>query len=261
LVHRVDTAAGPFVLRRVPWRASSGDGASGDIRREATALGLLAGQPWVPRLVAGDPDGSACGMPASVQTLLPGRPDTGPRDLRGWIDGLAEAVRLMATTGAASIGLAPFEVWFAADSDPPGWASDTGAWRAALELFREAPAAEETAALCHRDLHPGNILFSRGRMAGMVDWVNACRGPAWVDLSRCRVEVAFLAGFDAADALAERCSAAVGGYDRRADAFTVLELATGMDGLLALNHFGSRLELHAVRATLDRLLVEAMTSA
>ena len=67
-----------------------------DVRREALALAALDGRPLVPRLVAADPSGDCCGAPASLQTLLPGRPDTAPRNLGRWLDGLAEVTALTA---------------------------------------------------------------------------------------------------------------------------------------------------------------------
>ena len=51
----------------------------------------------------------------------------------------------------------------------------------------------------HRDFHPGNVLWSRGRATGVVDWANACRGPWGCDLGICRRNLVDLGGPDAAD--------------------------------------------------------------
>ena len=51
----------------------------------------------------------------------------------------------------------------------------------------------------HRDFHPGNVLWSRGRASGVVDWANACRGPRGCDLAHCRGNLIDLGGPEAAD--------------------------------------------------------------
>ena len=51
----------------------------------------------------------------------------------------------------------------------------------------------------HRDFHPGNVLWARGRVSGVVDWVNACAGPRGCDVATCRANLADLAGDRAAD--------------------------------------------------------------
>ena len=51
----------------------------------------------------------------------------------------------------------------------------------------------------HRDFHPGNVLWSRGRLTGIVDWANACHGPAGCDIAHCRWNLIELSGFEAAD--------------------------------------------------------------
>lgn len=37
-----------------------------------------------------------------------------------------------------------------------------------------------------RDFHPGNVLWNRGRVSGVVDWQAASIGPAAVDFGHCR---------------------------------------------------------------------------
>ncbi len=59
------------------------------------------------------------------------------------------------------------------------------------------PATERT--FIHRDFHPGNLLWQRYRISGLVDWVDASYGPPGVDLGHCRVNCAILFGVDGAD--------------------------------------------------------------
>ena len=41
----------------------------------------------------------------------------------------------------------------------------------------------------HRDFHPGNVLWRRGTVTGVVDWPGACTGPAVADVAHCRVNL------------------------------------------------------------------------
>jgi hypothetical protein len=43
--------------------------------------------------------------------------------------------------------------------------------------------------LVHRDFHPGNVLWRRGLVSGVVDWQGACTGPAVADVAHCRVNL------------------------------------------------------------------------
>ena len=51
----------------------------------------------------------------------------------------------------------------------------------------------------HRDYHPTNVLWEDGVVSGVVDWVNACRGPAGVDVAHCRTNLAKMYGPAAAE--------------------------------------------------------------
>jgi aminoglycoside/choline kinase family phosphotransferase len=60
------------------------------------------------------------------------------------------------------------------------------------------PAYEEC--FIHRDFHPGNVLWSRGAVSGLVDWTNACTGPVGIDIATCRWNLQEWAGEDVATA-------------------------------------------------------------
>jgi len=110
----------------------------------------------------------------------------------------------------------------------------------------------------HRDLHPGNVLVHDGRFSGIVDWVHGCRGPIEVDVSRCRVEVAVIAGLDAADDFLARCGVPPGGYDRRWDLSVALELAPWAATLLGFNAVGAQLTPEDIHDRLDGIVLEAL---
>jgi len=41
----------------------------------------------------------------------------------------------------------------------------------------------------HRDFHPGNVLWRRGTVSGLVDWQAASIGPPSVDVGHCRANL------------------------------------------------------------------------
>jgi hypothetical protein len=76
--------------------------------------------------------------------------------------------------------------------------------------------------LLHRDFHPGNVLWRRGTVTGVVDWQAACTGPAVADVAHCRVNLLTI-GTGAADrftALWQRAAGAA--YHPWADVVTII---------------------------------------
>jgi Ser/Thr protein kinase RdoA (MazF antagonist) len=71
-------------------------------------------------------------------------------------------------------------------------------WEKALELWHDdMPPYKAT--FIHRDFHPGNVLWSRRRASGVVDWANACRGPRGCDVAHCHANLIELSGPETAD--------------------------------------------------------------
>ena len=80
----------------------------------------------------------------------------------------------------------------------PKWTKKPAMWQAAFErLHGDIPAFRET--FIHRDFHPANVLWLDDEVSGVVDWPNACRGPAGVDVGHCRVNLALLYSVEVAD--------------------------------------------------------------
>jgi aminoglycoside phosphotransferase (APT) family kinase protein len=82
----------------------------------------------------------------------------------------------------------------------PAWWQDAPTWERAVVQTETARPTGPTVFL-HRDFHPGNLLWSDPTISGVVDWVDACVGPAGVDLGHLRVNLAVLENVSAADAL------------------------------------------------------------
>lgn len=71
-------------------------------------------------------------------------------------------------------------------------------WEKAIGAVAEfAPESREH--FIHRDYHPSTVLWVDGQVSGIVDWPNACIGPAGVDLGWCRHNLVHLHGVEEAD--------------------------------------------------------------
>ena len=168
-------------------------------RREASVLERLAGGGVAaPELIAVDGDGTAFGTPAVLTTRLPGRIDLDPVDRPRWLHALRSAMQpIHALDGTGLRAYARYRT----STTPPPWSRHPHLWEQAGELVgREPPAGPVT--MIHRDYHPLNTLWSRGRLTGVVDWVEACAGDPGVDVGHCRLNLAMLFGVATADEFA-----------------------------------------------------------
>ena len=164
-----------------------------------------AGVP-VPEPLYVDAEGRFFGQPA-ILTAYAGRPLIEPRRLSTWLDDLATALAAIhrITPATHDLSYLPNQgadgIRVAVGSGPrPEIAGDelalkvSGALRRALD---KVTAIEPT--LVHRDYHPGNGVWRRGRLTAVVDWTRAQVGDPRIDLGQCCVEIAMLHGQDAAD--------------------------------------------------------------
>jgi len=188
------------VLRR--WRSTAWhDPADAPqlVEREGDVLrGLASTDVPAPRVLAADPTGASTGVPSLLMTRVPGRMDLTPADPRAWLRQIvAMAVRIHELDVAAE----PY-TWEAKDVPIPPWTSRPADWRAAADVVRGAAPAHEIR-FAHADYQHFNFLWQRGRLTGVVDWVDAFRGPADVDIGHCRLNLAVLYSAElAADFLA-----------------------------------------------------------
>jgi len=163
---------------------------SSAVRREAAVLSALerSGLP-APRLVDADPDGLRAGVPAIAMSRVPGRIHLTPGDPESW---LRQMAALLPRIHELSIEGAPFESWFdASQLEPPPGARDVSVWRRAINFVSTAPPAY-TPHFIHRDYQHFNLLWTRERLSGVVDWCFASNGPADVDVAHCRLNLSVL---------------------------------------------------------------------
>ncbi len=153
-----------------------------------------------------------------------------------------------------------YESWYVIDDGVPAWSRRDASWRRAHEHLATSRFPQAPSRFIHRDLHPANVLWSRGRVSGVVDWVNGCRGPIEADIAITRVNLALVAGASAADAFLNACGPdVVAGYDPVWD-LTVACSMTDPGSLLALGAFGARLTVDSVCRTLDDVVARAVSN-
>jgi aminoglycoside phosphotransferase (APT) family kinase protein len=193
-----------LVLRR--WVRTDIPPDPGVVENEAATLTLLASLPALdtPRLVAADPSGARAGAPSLVMTRLRGRYVLAPDDVDAFVDGLATTLHAVHALSVPPGALGDYRPWGLDDLTelPPRW-SGPDLWPHALEVARRAVPAHRRV-LCHRDFHPGNVLWHHGRVSGVVDWTHACMGPAAADVAHCRLNLTLLFGLEIADDFARR---------------------------------------------------------
>ncbi len=186
------------LMTREPWRTHG----AGLTARESKIQHLLtATSVPAPRSLALDEDGRHCGHPAHLMTFLPGRLETGRTDAVSW-DRLAELLTTIHEV-RPTVAVRTYQSWaWEAKFTVPSWASDRQLWEDAFALLRTEPPPYEPCFI-HRDFAPRNVLWSDGRVSGVVDWVETSLGPAWLDVAHCCTNIAISNGGEFAPAFAD----------------------------------------------------------
>lgn len=255
-----------FIVRwfTVEWQGSP----RAKVERERLALSTLAGSDLpVPRVLWADPAGNRLGHPAIIQTRLPGR-------VR-WVQAIRPAA-------AAAMGRALAKIH--AVQAPQGlprvthwvrWTMESEEarrqWLGAHPLAETIEEAITSAGgrplrrrrvLSHGDFNAGNVLWSRGRLSGVVDWETAEAAPRGADVGACRFDCAVTGGQATAEAFLE-------GYGREVadlwywELLAALKFATHYREWLPVWHsFGlSHLTVATVRRRIDAGIRTALERA
>lgn len=195
--------------------------------REIAALALLAGcEIPTPALVAADPAGAYCDVPALLIERLPGHPPRpSPDDLPEYLIQLAAALLSVHTLNGAST-MPPYVPHNRLDARvPPRHALRPRLWERAFEIAAR-PAPEAPSRFIHRDYHADNTLWSYGKLTGVVDWSDASSGPIAVDIAHMRRGLALRYGPSVADRFLAAFDQVSGGHthDPYWDIRSVLDL-------------------------------------
>jgi aminoglycoside phosphotransferase (APT) family kinase protein len=233
LLHSIEIDAGAerrnLVLRRFTdkqWVRREPDVA----KREGRSLqhAVRAGLP-APALIAVDADGAYCGVPATLVTLMEGTVILDPPDLPQWVGDLAKAAAQIHRVDAAGFPWKYRRYNEGVQLAVPTWSHEPDAWRKAIDVVA-GPQPRYAECFVHRDYHPSNVLWKDGRVIGVVDWVNGCRGPANIDVAWCRHNLANLHSAGVADDFLDSYLAEAGRdfrYDPYWDLMSVVELLPG----------------------------------
>lgn len=206
------TAVQRFVLRVVDnkgWLAEEPD----LIEHEAAALLEVQRAGFrAPHLVAHSSEDVGFGFPVLVMSFVEGQIDLHPENFPVWLDNLAKELATVHHHNNPAFGW-QYRSWVNRGSlAVPNWTTHPHLWEQAMERVL-APAPPFHPTFIHRDYHPMNVLWQNGAVSGVVDWINACQGPAGVDVAHCRSNLVLMYGIAAADHFLST-------YCRIADGFT-----------------------------------------
>ncbi|MDY0407022.1 aminoglycoside phosphotransferase family protein [Virgibacillus sp. 179-BFC.A HS] len=151
-----------------------------------------------PRWIASDVRGKHCRYPALLMGMLPGTVVLQSDNQPMWLEKMAKTLHAIHQIPANDFSWKYYAYHPLSNLRIPNWTKVPDAWRAAFAYMKQGTPAYEPVFL-HRDFHPNNVLWEGENVSGVVDWVNACVGPAGIDLGHCRYNLAMLYGVSAAE--------------------------------------------------------------
>ena len=169
------------------------------VARENSVLRLLesAAVP-APRGVFLDAPGDYVGVPSMVLTYLLGASVYAPRDRGVWAERLARGLLAVHAITPDSFDLSKLHVQVIdgirehlAKRAKPAGAHSALASEVHAVLTRELDQIKwPRPCLVHDDFWPGNVVWYRGQLAGIIDWTFAEVGDPRTDVAQCRADIA-----------------------------------------------------------------------
>ena len=157
--------------------------------REARAPELVASLSVpTPSLLAVDVTGEMADVPAVVMSWLDGQPVWATRSRESWVSQAVDAMIELHQVDDHSPELTSIATYRQAAYQPPRWTTSPAVWERAIEVF-DGPIPAADVGFVHRDFNPGNVLWVRGQLNGVVDWQAACVGPRSIDPAHCRLNL------------------------------------------------------------------------
>ena len=221
-----------------------------------------------------DRDGQVFGCPTLVTSCVPGRGLLTPRDQTAWITGLAEALGRVHAAPLSQDELAilvdqrdGLVRLLERDAPPPGLAEQprgSEVWQAMRRLWPTLQPAAPT--IVHGDYWPGNTLWHRGRLSGVIDWEQVRRGDPAQDVACCRQDLAVLIGPEAAETFLQAYQAFTGRtiqhpvfWDLYMVTWSIGQLESWVKGYHDLGR--TDLSFAEARARLERYVSDALARA
>jgi aminoglycoside phosphotransferase (APT) family kinase protein len=172
-----------------------------------------------PRLIAVDPTGEHAGTPAVLMTELAGQPVCAAN--QRWMHQLVEVLVDVHAVDPAASGVRPFAMYAQESYALPKWVTNPSVWERAIEIFH-GPILDDDRTFIHRDFYPGNVLWQRKMVSGLVDWEAASVGPRSIDVAHCRVNLLYQ-GLDTAESFTRGWEHTTGSaFHRWADIATII---------------------------------------
>lgn len=202
-----------FVLRRT----IRPTGVHSDVEKLFRNLTLLdaAGIPTAKPVLL-DAAGAYFGKPAVVMTRLPGKVLVRPKDEPGWIRQLADALAAVHRVTPDTHDLSHLSVNLK-DGMREKVELPSQLKRSALgkEIYatlvgRLDDVEDLPPVLVHDDYWPGNTVWYRGKLSGIVDWSTMEVGDRRADVAQCRIDLLFIRDAAAADAFRDAYEASTG---------------------------------------------------
>jgi aminoglycoside phosphotransferase (APT) family kinase protein len=135
---------------------------------------------------------------------VPGRPLLAPRNLSAYLQQLAMALAGLHALPTHGFGfLLDQRVYtqraLSPDRAPSGDRLQEAVWAAAQRLWPDIAREDRPSTLLHGDYWPGNVLWQRGRLTGVIDWEQPRLGDPTKDVATCRGDLSILFGLEAAN--------------------------------------------------------------
>jgi aminoglycoside phosphotransferase (APT) family kinase protein len=227
------------VLRR--WVGDHPDNGPERVAHEARILTELERTDYpAPRLLGVDPDGNDCGYSALLMSFLDGRVELAPKDPKDW---LHQMVAMLVRIHDTHIDAPAAESWLdRANLQVPGWSSRPELWREAIALVRENPP-DSPPCFIHHDYQPFNLLWRRGGLTSVVDWVWGSSGSPAIDVAHARLNLSVLYSSELAEQFLDLYESMAGNtVDRWWDVEGLLKYLPGWGEFLQLQA-GRRLKV------------------
>ena len=217
-----------------------------------------------PRPVAVDPDGEWFGQPALVMTLLRGRATLDPADRDGYAKQVAGVLAALHDVPPASLPdmlRRPHEIDTLDLSTTPTEGHLTPATIDRIKRCLDGllPAmVTEARVFSHGDFHPGNLVWHKNSLSGVVDWSNPGLRSRWAELAYFRVELSVLVDVHIANRVLSTYESLAGQRSPMQPAWDLLHVLSGhtwMHWWLAAYREQGRpdLDVPSARARLRRL--------
>jgi aminoglycoside phosphotransferase (APT) family kinase protein len=169
---------------------------------------------------------------------LPGRALLMPRDPAAYVEQLASTLATLHRLPTAELDFLPDEYQFVAKHIQRGPSSadpiEVEVCAAVASRWPAIDRAPHRRSLIHGDFWPGNTIWYRERLIGVIDWEMTRLGDPAKDVATCRCDLSMLFGVEAAEAFTRHYEARTGA--RVAD-LTVWDLYVVRGALRYLHHW------------------------